>query len=191
MSILRVTVVGTIDTSIVENVLHFRDLNGAMTPQQVATEMINNWIIPVKNLQNVNLVHTVILVKTLTPVESTTAEISAGGITGELAGEYYSPTVTPVVKVRTATPGRKGHGRFFIFGLHGASVVNGQWHPGAFTLWNNAMLARAARFKDGGPGPLTLGVFPRSGEREFKPMVDLVLRNTLGNQRKRQRGKGI
>jgi hypothetical protein len=190
MSIHRVVLTGIYLGQKCQNVVHINNPDGALTNLAIKNEFNAQFITPLRNLQNNQAAWTQLAVRTVGLGPPGPEEIFIISGNGSLAGTGATPVLAGVFSIRTGVAGPHGHGRFYLWGVHGASVVNGQFESGAFTAYQGAAVAIENRWKTGGTGPLDLGVAPRNAEELFIPMTSLVVRNIFGVQRRRNFGVG-
>jgi len=190
MSIVRVIMTGSILGQKMQNVLHFQNPDGALTNLQISEELKPNWITVLRNVQNNQLQWTEISVQRVDSPGFAADVYTVTAAPGSLSGSAALTFACPVVSIRTGVAGRAGHGRFYIFGLHGDSVSNGAFQSGAFAAYQTYVGNLKNRYKSGGTGPIVLGVCPRNNPVDFKPMTDLIVRPIFGVQRRRNLGVG-
>jgi len=190
MSIVRVVMTGSILGQRVQNVLHFNNPDGALSNFAISEELKPNWITVLRNVQNNQLQWVEISVQRVDTAGFSADVFTVTAAAGSLSGPAALTFACPVVSIRTGVAGRAGHGRFYIFGLHGESIDNGSFESGAFAAYQVRVNDLKNRYKSGGTGPITLGVCSRSNPIDFKPMTDLIVRPVLGVQRRRNLGVG-
>ncbi len=190
MSIIRVVISATILGQKVQNVLHFNNPDGALNNLAVKDELVGNFIPVLQNLQNNGLSYASLSVQQLTPLQPIEVFSITGAGTGSLAGAPAHPSLCGLFSIRTGTAGRRGHGRFYMFGVHGDSVSNGVVQSGAFGAYVNAATTLTGRYNATGTRPLQLGVCSRANPDDFKVMTALIARPTFGIQRRRNIGVG-
>jgi hypothetical protein len=190
MSIHRLIFTGTFLGQKCQNVLHVSNPDGALSNLAIRDEMLANFIPRLRNVQNNQASWVQLSVQRVGLTPGIAEIFPLTGQVGSLAGNGASPFVAGVFSIRTGTPGRHGHGRFYLFGVHGASISNGAFESGAFASYQTQALNIEGRFKEGGTGPLDLGVAPRGNEDNFIPMTALIVRSIFGVQRRRNFGVG-
>jgi hypothetical protein len=190
MSVVRVVMTGTMLGQRMQNVLHFLNPDGALSNFAISEELKPNWITVLRSAQNNTLAWTQITVQ---KVDAPAGPIDVFPITaapGSLVGEPAPTALCPLVSIRTQTPGRAGHGRFYIFGMHRESILNGQFQPDALNFYKVQVAQIENRYKAGGSGPITLGVCSRANPGDIKLMTALIVRPIFGIQRRRNIGVG-
>ena len=190
MAIMRVTLSGTYLGQLCQNVIHFHNPDRALTDVQVREEILGNLVIPIRSLQNNQATWTVMTVQKVDGTPDTPSVFALSGHVGSLSGGGAPSFLAAVVRIKTATAGRHGHGRFYVWGVHGASVSNGVFESGAFSAYGTTFGTMTNRFKAGGTGPLVMGVAPRASPGDFIQMTALVVPSIFGVQRRRNIGVG-
>lgn len=190
MAIMRVTLSGTYLGQLCQNVIHFSNPDRALNDAAVREEVLGSLVIPIRSLQNNQATWTVMTVQKVDGPADTPSVFALSGHVGSLSGGGAPSFLAAVVRIKTATAGRHGHGRFYIWGVHGASVANGVFEGGAFSAYGTTMATMTNRFKTGGTGPLIMGVAPRSSPTSFLAMTALVVPSIFGVQRRRNIGVG-
>lgn len=194
MTIERVIITGLYHGQRIQNVLHFKNQDGTLTPFQVADEVKTNFVTQLKALQNFHYQYQYISVQAVdTSTPAPPFQQSILGFTGDFSGQGYHNAIAAIFSIRTAISARRGRGRFYMGGVHGASVVDSIMEAGASGAYATKAAILTARFKLGGTGPLVLGVFPRNStsSADFVSMVQLIHREIFGVQRRRNIGVGI
>lgn len=191
MSIHRVTLTATYFNQRIQNVLHFKMLDGAMTDAQILDEVKTNFVQQLKALQNIGLLYQTISTQRISGNPSVPSILSIVGFTGDLAGPGYHPSIAGIFSIRTAMFGRHGHGRFYLGGVHGQSVLNGVFETNAFAAYTVKAGLLTSRYKVAGTGPLILGVMPPNQPNNFVDMTELRVMPTFGIQRRRNIGVGV
>lgn len=189
MSIMRVTLSGIFVGQGCQNVLHFENPDGALNHEAIRNDIANFFLVSLRNLQNIGYVWTQIKVQTVSPATdvATVWPISSPGV---FSGDGAHVSLAALFSIRTNTPGRQGHGRFYMAGVHVTSVINSVMPAATQTSYATRAGEIVARYKSGGTGPITLGVCPRLTPSDFKAMVAIVVRPVLGIQRRRNIGVG-
>jgi hypothetical protein len=177
-----------------QNVLHFINPDGVLTPQQIASDVVTNWITPLKAQQPFQLSYFNILVQNIdTPTEAPYS--LAVAIAGTRAGEDRMPSFACwVLKLLTGFRGRHGRGRVYIAGVYTDSVQLGICTPTFRTQFETNQITPImnAYGPTGSGSPLSLAVRAQSGSGfELHPIASIQLRSTLGTQRRRNIGIGI
>jgi len=190
MAVMRVTLSGTYLGQLCQNVIHFHNPDGALDDVAVREEILGNLVIPIRSLQNNQATWQVMQVQKVDGTPSTPSVFPLSGHVGSLSGSGSPPFIAALVRIKTAFAGRHGHGRFYVWGVHGASVGNGVFESGAYSAYGTTFNTMTNRFKTGGTGPLVMVVCPRSDPVNFHPMTALVVPNIFGVQRRRNIGVG-
>ena len=190
MAIWKVVNSGLILGQRVQNVLHFITATTPFTETDVYNEFTANWMAPLRNLQNNGLSYTELAVQRIDSSGFALIQFPITGTNGALSGAAAPPVLCGLFSIRTAASGRAGHGRFYMFGVHQDSVLNGVIESGAYAAYQGVAVNLTNRFKQGGTGPMVLGVCPRSAPTNFKSMVSVVVRRQFGIQRRRNIGVG-
>jgi len=170
--------------------LHFATGSGTFTETDVYNEFTANWMAPLRNLQNNGLSYTELAVQRIDPPVGALIQFPIVGTNGVLSGAAAPPVLCGLFSIRTAASGRSGHGRFYMFGVHGESVANGVVESGAYAAYQGVAVNLTNRFKQGGTGPMVLVVLPRTNPTNYKAMVSVVVRRQFGIQRRRNIGVG-
>jgi hypothetical protein len=191
MAIMRVTFTGTYLGQRCQNVLHFLNPDGALTDVEIREELLGNFVIPLRSLQNNQATWTVMQVQRVDGTPTVPSVFALSGHVGSLSGDGAPSFLAALVRIVTGVSGRHGHGRFYIWGVHGASVANGVFQSGALSAYGTTMATMTNRFKlGGGTGPIQMGVAPRSTPTDFIGMSSLVVPSIFGVQRRRNIGVG-
>lgn len=190
MSHHRVVISGLMYGQTVQNVLHFINNSNALTPQQIALDVKNNWVDKVSIFQNANLVYSNILVQNLSdqilaPFSLTIFRQGQG-----FNDRRNTSTQCYVIKLVTARAGRHGRGRVFLGGVQSDSIQDGFLTSTALESWNTQVINVIKSAYIGGVGnALELCVREKSGA--MNPTIDIQMRSLLGVQRRRNIGVGI
>ncbi len=190
MTIMRVIPTAIVLGQRCQNVLHFSNPDGALSEAAIATEIQNNWLPPLRNLQNNGCAYASLSVQRVDAPGHAAMVFSLLGTSGALSGAIAPSFVAGLFSIRTSSTGRHGHGRFYMFGVHGDSVLNGVVQSGALAAYQGAANALVARYKSGGTGPITLIVTDRATVTEFHPVTSIIARPVFGVQRRRNIGVG-
>lgn len=189
MSIMRVTISSTYVGQVFQNVLHFSNPDGAASHLQIRDDLFNFFLVSLRNLQNIGHVYTQLHVQTVsTPQDiATIFPITAAGA---FSGAGAHVCIAAVFSIRTGTPGRHGHGRFYMGGVQQDSVVNSAMAAGTQASYALRAGEIVTRYNASGPSLLILGVAPRDDPSAFIPMTNIVVRPVYGIQRRRNIGVG-
>lgn len=190
MSHHRVTVSGLLYGQTHQNVLHVSNPDGALSHSQIADEFETHWISQVKTKQVTSMIYNQIIVSDSSgsgPPAFTKAVNVAGT---NVANADAVPFSCFVVQLRTNLAGRHGHGRFYVSGVTNSAHTNGIVTAAVITAWNTTLATMKARFAEGGTSALTL-VLKEKNAQVYHPVTDMIIRQYLGVQRRRNYGVGI
>lgn len=190
MSIIRAITNQTYYGQLIQNVMHFRNPDGALSNLACKNEIFGNLWTVLKSNTNQNLIYSTMSIQQIDPTTTPAEVFTIGPNTGSLIGGGYASFAAVLFSIRTNSPGRHGHGRFYMCGIHGDWVANGLLRADVHSLLAGNATTITGRFKDGGTGPLALGVCPRNDPASFIPMSALICRQVLGVQRRRNLGVG-
>lgn len=190
MSIHRVIFTATMLGQRFQNVLHFENPDGALSNAAMRDELLTNFVARLRNLQNNALVWQSMSIQKVDGVPDEAEVFILSGHVGSLVGNPAPTVLCGLFSIRTGVAGRRGHGRFYMFGVHGDSVANSVVQSGALAAYVTEANFITNRFKGGGSGPITLGVCPRSNPGDFLSMTNLIPRPVFGIQRRRNIGVG-
>lgn len=193
MSLHRVKLSALIYGQTHQNVLHFANPDGALTDQEIALLIRDNWINNVKSEVTDDLIWNQISVKNLgSQVAEYSLTIAIPGGQGTSIKE--APTLCFVLQLKTALAGRHGHGRVYQSGVHPTRQLSGIITNEQLILWTNKLtLVKAALCTPNPTTGLTM-VVNRQGnvlESGGTPVTDIVVRSSLGVQRRRNYGVGV
>lgn len=192
MPVWRVTMEGTIYDQRCQNVLHFQADNEPVNSEQLlATELVNNFFPQLQSLQNNNWFWRRLGIQVVSDQVHPVVVIDIQPIQGILAGTGAHPSIAGLFSIRTSTPGRIGRGRFYMPGVHNASIANGRVEANAMVQYIGTANAITARYKFNGPSAFKMCVCPRSNPNDFKLMANVLARSTFGLQRRRNIGVGV
>src|ERR1044071_500400 len=190
MAVVRVTITMQMLGQSFQNVIHFAHVDGALTTDGVRAEVQTYLTTRLRNHQNVNLTYSTLSVQPLLPVLQPADVFSMAGAHGSLDGLPYHPSIAVLFSIRTAHAGRNGHGRWYMPGVHYDFVENGVLRPDIYALYQGDATYMTNAFKTGGVRPLTMVVCSRSNPADYKSMTQIVARQVLGIQRRRNIGVG-
>lgn len=194
MSNHRVTVSALYGGQLCQNVLHFINLDGVKTPQQIANSVLVNWVRKVKVQQTNALTNFNILVQNadnpgLAPFSLAIQEPGTG------LGESRYPTFAcMVLKYLTNFGGRSGRGRSFIPGIPTDFIQNWVFSAAAITgFTTNVITPVLAAWGPTGNDGMSLCVRGKAGENswEYHPIIAINARTQVGVQRRRNVGIGV
>jgi len=169
-------------------VLHFLTGAGVNLEAFVNNELQVNFFPILRNLQNNGCAYASLSVQQVTDPVQPAQVFSMLGTNGALSGAIAPSFIAGLFSIRTAMPGRHGHGRFYMFGVHQDSISNGV--NIALAAYQGAANNIVTRYKVGGTGPIVLGVCPRANPADFKSVSAIIARSVWGVQRRRNIGVG-
>lgn len=183
----------------VENVLHFRELNGASTPAQIRSSA-EGYLAHVAPLISNQCIFSNIIIKQMTPVafdETVGPPVSTGS--GTDSGALGNLQVALVLTKRTGTAGKTHRGRIYIGGISNAqmsvNIINASYATLAGTAVSNIM---GQYGPSGTDTHLQLGLYSKTigGSSPFtvagwQPVTSIDVQPILGAQRRRRVGVGI
>lgn len=196
MSVERVTMSCKVLGQITQNVVHFENLDGALTPAQIVTELTTtgggHWIDSFRGAQHTSAewydIEVRRLATTTAPYHATISMFGTGSSLS--AGDH--PSIGAVLQFRTLVAGRHGRGRMFIPGCSSAGMGNGAVTPSALAARAPFILAMENRYCHGVGSPgLSLVICPHGDVSSIIHVDSIVQRSLLGHQRRRQIGTGI
>lgn len=192
MSTERVTITATFFGQTIQNVIHCNNPDGALTGPQVAAEFRDNWINNVRTQQCQSLVYRSVLVQRLPALANVpyTLGVSIAGVFGD---DPMHPCLCMIFRLHTQRAGKHGRGRLYIAGNRGTGTVGaaGLVNAGNLAVWVALAATLEARFKSGGSGPLTIGVWDKSAGGTLSLIDGITCPNRVGIQRRRNIGVGI
>lgn len=197
MSIHRVTISGLLWGQTCQNVAHFDNPDGTLTPAQIATEIYDNFLGHTASVGYQHVCGSVITffqikVEELasTPPSPYILSISRAGEV-QAGNDVFGP-VCLILQLRTPVGGRHGHGRLYIPAIVPNFVQNGIVHSNADAYIVQFLPALKDRFVNPGTGPLHLGVVRKGGTfADFIHCDDIQFSRRAGVQRRRGVGIGI
>lgn len=192
MSIVRVVITGLILGQKCQNVLHFLNPDGSLAHDAIRDDLITHWINNLKTIQNAGLSYTQMTVQTVADTPDVMSIFPLTGLVGSLSGEAAPTFVGGLFSLRTGVPGRRGHGRFYMFGVHMDSIENGVVQSSALTAYAVVAAALFAAYGDpGGSSALTLMIGPRSNDStDYLTVTTIIPRAIFGVVRRRNIGVG-
>lgn len=188
MSVIRTVMTSLYQGQRVQNVMHF-DKVDFVTAQldTLAQHLRDNWVFRVKAQQNVGFAYQSITCQELTSSPAPPYLLSILGNTGALAGAGYHPSIAMIFTFRTLSAARNGRGRIYIGGIHGESILNGQFHPSVAAAFAIVASQLTAIYGSGGSSDFKLVIGPRTSHlsADFKPVTQIIARPICGIQRRR------
>lgn len=192
MSTHRITLTQNARGRIIQNVFHVNNPDGALSDVQIKDEVVNNWIQVIKPHTGLNLTYIGLEIR----VVGVAAPPAATHFVLNIPGTGSSTNLPQVCCVKlgflTGLSGRKFRGRYYI-GLIGNVTDQTDLITGTPMANLEATAATLqARWAVNGSGPLTLVIFHRGPEAPPPTLVtQIIVRATLGVQRRRNLGVGI
>lgn len=188
MAVWRVTIKGKLFGQNVQNVLHFKEKNpGVKTMLQFANDIAGSWLGQIRFLCRVAMVWQEINIIDIEHPDQNflVFPINTAGFIG--GSNDVAPFLTLVFKIKTATGGKRGRGRFHVSGAECAGLTEGVWGTNFMINFNSVCNSIKGNYLGANPGTgFNLGVMPRTNNAaDFKPATDLVPRNYPGTQRRR------
>jgi hypothetical protein len=195
MSDHRITVSARYGGQLMQNVLHFKNTDGALSPAALANNVLVNWVRKVKLCQTSDCNNFAILVQNLSAPTTAAFNLPISE-PGTQPSEHRMPTfVSAVFKYSTAFAGRHGRGRSFIPGVPTDFVFDWQLSPaGIVNYQTNVVTPIVAAFVSGGVAGMPLCVrehVPGSGTDILHEVIAIAVRQQLGVQRRRNIGIGV
>lgn len=194
MSFHRVTITQLYGAQTCQNVLHFENFDGLMTPQAIANDVLTNWVQKVRSQQSSQLLHATILVQSVSNPNQAPFNLTTN-LFGQSFGETRVPTFVAIVfKFLTARAGRHGRGRCFIPGVVTDHLDQYKLSAAGVTNWTNNVVnpIKLAYVPPNNTSPLNLCVREEAGANDlFNTLIDIQVRPVLGVQRRRNIGIGI
>lgn len=195
MSLHRVTITQILKGQRIQNVLHFRNPDGLVIPEQIANEVEAGWIGTVRNLQGTQLTYNQIVVQNLGN-SSEAPYVKNLAIQGAATGfDPLMPFLAVVIQKRTAFAGRHGRGRYYIAGWTQEGLQSdGMWQTGHLTGVMQTMIDNLngfwISFNESG---LHLRVCPHDAtvDTDGHDVTQMQVRPSPGLQRRRCIGVGI
>ena len=175
----------------IQNVLHFsHPSSDPATMSLLADAVETNWI------QNVRFEHSAAVKYTRIRVLMLESQFAAFEKTININGgqgndDGLHSYVCWLIRLRTATLGKRGRGRVYISGVLHGLTLNGFVRAENITSWNNRFVNVMAAFGPGGSSPFRLGVCNSKPPFVFHDVTSIQLAPTLGAQRRRNIGVGF
>jgi hypothetical protein len=187
--VYKVTISSIYLAQLTQNVMNFSSATGAGgTATGLATDLSNNWVENMRFLQNQNLSYTIISAQEMLPVPLVPIVLDISTKVGTLAGNGYHPSIAAIFAFLTFDPSRRGRGRYYMGGVHAASVgTNGLVQSTALGQYVATATILKNRYSDGGSSIYRLCVGPRTYNdvNNYQATQTILARNYFGIQRKR------
>jgi hypothetical protein len=176
-----------------QNVIHFEDLGGTMTEQQVMVELRDNWCVKMCALLTNKFGYRNIAIQKMGgDFQVFSFPVVVNGTDGV---DNIGGTMVTSMKLRIITdfPGKKGRGRIYQSGIRDQFWESGQLQASAYAFLEPKLDQIRARYVGNVfNGPLKLGVYGRGPENSgFHAASQLIISPTPGIQRRRNLGVGI
>lgn len=178
--IYKVTISGIHHNQNVQNVMNFEDGDSVNnTEQALALDIRNNWIENIRFLQNIDFVYTSIKVQRMLPQKENPILLTVSNTGGTLAGASAHCGIAAIFSFHTLNPTRKGRGRYFMGGVHGASIDHSLVQANAFNQYIATANILSARYcgVDGGLFRLRVGPRTYQNSADYKLVDAIVPRN--------------
>lgn len=193
MAIFRVTITAAFRGQLMQNVLHFDNLDGGITATTICNTIAAQWLDQQKGFSVNQVFYINVACAQIFPVLGLTANLAIN-IQGDsnATTPQTQPCVSEVVRVQTATPGRHGRGRFFppVADLQGGDV--GVVTAATIAARNAKLNTLMGRFAGATPSTgIRFGIVPRDSPGDFKPAISMTLGSKYAYLRSREIGIGI
>ena len=183
MTIYRVTVSGLYHQQNIQNVFNWKYTGGAI-PSETAlmTDLRANWLENLRFLQNIEFNYTGLSAQQMLPQVRNPVALVVNDKPGTLAGTGYHCAIAAIFSFKTLNPTRKGRGRYFMGGVHAASVDHSLMQSGAFNQYVATAAILTARYCAGTNSGWTLQVGPRTyqSEADYKDVQQIIPKNYFG-----------
>lgn len=197
--IYQVTYQMTSSGQTIENVLHFRELDGLSTPAQIAVSA-EKYLTEIAALIVNQVAFTNMIIKQMTPVaydETITPPVTT--TSGSASNSPANNTIALIFTKRTGTAGKSHRGRIYLGGLNPSIMGNNSLNSTGVTLASSVATALMGVFGPSGSDThLQLGLYSKKigGDKPFTvagwmPVTKLDVQAVFGNQRRRRLGVGI
>jgi len=195
--IIKLTIVGEYDLSVVMNVLHYKVVGVAGTGATLA-QIMNGWLADVKAdylaAMNEGYLLTGVKAQIISPIVSDPIEVAvAPPEAGTVTGDGMPGHIAAVISLRTGIADKKHRGRIFLPARSESDSNGSVINAGAIVLIGDLATTLV--------GPVTEGVAPNTSDIQLAvwskalssgTAVDTFLvRTNLKSQRRRQVGRGI
>jgi len=191
----KVIIEGTLHGQLVQTVLHYVTLNGALGPveevERLAEQVVAVVVPQLKAIQSAEYTHTRVLAQKIFPLPPRVPviNVTAAGA-GGVAGQSLPTEVTAVITKKTPFAGRKYRGRIFVPGVPVTSELDSQLSAAAMTAWTAAADAMNVVLTHDLANNWTMVVW-HNATKTYDTVQLLVPRPILRSQRNRQIGKGV
>ena len=195
--IIRLTIIGEYELSVVMNVMHYKVVGVAGTGATL-TQIMNGWLADVKTdylaAMNVGYNLTGVKAQIIAPIVSDPIEaVVSPAEPGVVAGDGMPGYIAAVISLRTGIADRSHRGRIFLPARSESDSSGSTLNAGAIT--DITTLATTLL------GPLTEGVAPNTSDIQLAVWSELLfagtavdsflVRSQLKSQRRRMVGRGI
>jgi hypothetical protein len=189
MALYRAVIRGTIFQQLMENVLHFEDEDqGSAIGLGVVLRDV--WCPTVRALQNSQFLWFQIIVSRKaddTDQFDPPELLTFPGQPGSLGGPAAHPALAWLFSLRKACAGKSCRGRFYLPGVHGASVLDGVAEANAMNAAGQVRDLLMQRFNRGGISfqGYSLSISERKAPYSHDFVEQIIVRNVFGIQRRR------
>lgn len=191
MAVLRVTLNQLMFGQTIQNVVHFqRDAYTTSMAEAFATEIRDNWVAHIRGIQSSVCQYTNIKIERVTGVD-VPFNLTVNLLGTQSGSDDYLSFLCHVIRLRTATPGRRGRGRLYIGGIANNLGDFGFINAGVLALWTTILGQLMAHWGPDGVSPFFLCVNPHGTTEEPKIVTSLQMNPAYCVQRRRNVLVGI
>jgi hypothetical protein len=185
--------------STIENVCHYREMNGLSTPAQIRTAA-ENWLTIVAAALSNNVLFTNIIIKQMTPLAlDETLGPPTTTTHGAVSQGPTNSTIAQIITKRTGVAGKSHRGRWYFGGIPTSHLGDAGLNIVGIGVWTTVVGLLMGEFGPTGNNThLQFGVYSRSigGFNPFtvagwQAITGLDIQPVFGNQRRRRLGVGI
>lgn len=190
MSVHKVVLSGLFYGQTWNNRFYVNNADGAMSRPDIANYFNANWIEQVRMRLPVDVTFNKIEVfdagnGNLAPFTLTISKVGNMSADNQLV-----PFNCWVLQFRTLQAGRKGRGRCYLPGVLKGFHTNGLLNSSGIGAWGGTLNSLNASFSAGGSAALHFVIHSEHGEPQDFAVANIVLRSTMGTQRRRNIGTG-
>jgi hypothetical protein len=191
-TIYKAVISGSYYAQLVQNVMHFEGDDSITSEALLCTDLRDNWVDQIRGLQNIGFQYSQITAQKMLPIATPPVALDITDRQGTLSGAGSLSFVAAIFRFRTATPTRKGRGRYYMGGVHGETVLNGVMHPTASGFFNTVAGLLITHWGAGGGSNFNLMVGPRHSTNiaDYLEVQSIQVPPIFGVQRKRNIGVG-
>lgn len=190
MSVHRITLTGNARGRTVQNVFHMHNQDGTLTDEQIAQEILTQWLPQVKRRSGPGCNFTFLEVRRVDNLNPPSPYITQVNVTGTGSNFNHPQVVCEKLRFQTALAGKRNRGRYYIplVGQHGDlnDVVNAP----AMVILTEVCQILTDRFCKSSGGPIGLCIWHRD-TRTHTMCTSIIPSATYGIQRRRNFGIGI